>query len=91
MFKNSTYTCTGNISEWSKCIKTVKTPNRVPAQIPEKYRTFLRGNFKVRTRILNDVPQMDDDDYAYVELKMLKLNGIVSYFSDFQFQLADCV
>lgn len=67
VFKNSIYTCNGNISEWSKCINTVKTPHRVPAQIPEKYKTFLRGNFKVRARILNDVPRIDDDDYEYVQ------------------------
>lgn len=68
-FKNAIYTCNGNISEWSKCINTVKAPNRVPAQIPDKYRTFLRGTFKVRTRILNDAPRIDDDEYEYVELK----------------------
>lgn len=55
------------MSEWSKCINTVKTPYRVPVQIPEKYQIFLRGNFKVRARILDDVPRINDEDYAYVE------------------------
>lgn len=70
VFKNAIYTCSGNISEWSKCVNTAKIPHRVPAQLPEKYRMSLRGNFKVRTRILNDVPQIDDDDYAYVYEKI---------------------
>lgn len=69
VLKNSIYCCTGNISEWSKCINTVKTPKRVAAQIPDKYRIFLRGTFKIRTRILIDVPTIADEDYAYVVLK----------------------
>lgn len=32
------YKCTGNISEWSKCRYTVKTPKRVPMNIPKEYK-----------------------------------------------------
>ncbi|XP_055294999.1 poly [ADP-ribose] polymerase-like isoform X2 [Sitodiplosis mosellana] len=78
VLKNSIYCCTGNISEWSKCVNTAKTPNRVPVQIPEKYQIFLRGNFKVRARILNDVPKINDEDYElYVKQPLFGMEFMI--------------
>lgn len=88
LFKNSIYCCTGNISEWSKCTNTVKTPRRVPVQIPEKYQVFLRGKFNVRNRILNDVPKINDEDFVYVKIRN-NCSDLLVYFTVFHVQFAD--
>lgn len=59
IFGNSSYLCTGNISEWAKCDNVVKEPPRVAVKIPqyiqEKY-PFLAKKFKVKTRAVKDMP-----------------------------------
>lgn len=65
VFVNTIYCCNGNVSEWLKCVNTIKEPKRVPVQIPEKYQKSLRGSFEVRTRILKSAPEINDHDYAY--------------------------
>lgn len=52
---NSSYVCSGSISEWAKCGAQLKEPARIAVQIPsslKKEYSFLDKKFKVQTRAL---------------------------------------
>lgn len=72
IFGNSTYLCTGNISEWAKCDNVVKEPPRTAVKIPQFIRdqnSFLAKKFKVQTRAVKDIP-------VYMSAKaVVKKNG----------------
>lgn len=59
VFGNSSYLCTGSISEWAKCDNIIKEPERqmvkIPKYIQDKH-PFLGKKFKVQTRIVKEVP-----------------------------------
>ncbi|XP_055303260.1 poly [ADP-ribose] polymerase-like [Sitodiplosis mosellana] len=63
VLQGSVYRCTGYDSPWSSCINSVKEPRRVPVQLPEKFREILIDEPVVRTRILRDAIQFNDDDF----------------------------
>lgn len=59
IFGNSSYLCTGNLSEWAKCDNIVKEPERLPVKIPQYIKdefSFLAKAFKVKTRAVRNVP-----------------------------------
>lgn len=59
IFGNSSYLCTGSISEWAKCDNVVKEPERQTVKIPkyiQEAHPFLGKKFKIQTRIVKDVP-----------------------------------
>lgn len=59
VFGNSSYLCTGSISEWAKCDNVLKEPERtavkIPTSIQDQY-PFLAKQFKVQTRAVKDIP-----------------------------------
>ena len=63
VFRNSAYCCTGYVSAWSSCTHTVREPQRIPVEIPEKYKETLGTDFEVRTRILRDVTKFNEDEF----------------------------
>ncbi|XP_055303145.1 poly [ADP-ribose] polymerase-like [Sitodiplosis mosellana] len=63
VFRNFVYRCTGYDSPWSSCTHTVREPQRIPIDLPEKYQEILGTDFEVRTRILRDVTKFNEDDF----------------------------
>lgn len=63
-FDNKGYICTGNSSEWSKCVYVTREPKRVPTKIPldiaEEHKFLAKYKCKVQTRFLPYYQQSAD-------------------------------
>ncbi|CAF1225824.1 unnamed protein product [Rotaria sp. Silwood1] len=59
IFNHHCYRCTGDVTEWTKCTYTTRTPTRKPFNIPDdiktEYEAFKTYKYKKRDRILAPV------------------------------------
>ncbi|CAF2823534.1 unnamed protein product [Rotaria sp. Silwood2] len=59
IFSHDCYRCTGDVTEWTKCTYTIRTPTRKPFDIPDdiktEYDAFKSYKYKKRDRILAQV------------------------------------
>ncbi|CAF0764637.1 unnamed protein product [Rotaria sordida] len=59
IFSHSCYHCTGDVTEWTKCTYSTRTPTRKPFDIPDdiktEYDAFKSYKYKKRDRILAQV------------------------------------
>lgn len=62
VMQGNVYCCTGYDSEWSTCINKVKVPERVPVKLPDGYQERLKVVPQVRTRILRNAAEFNEDD-----------------------------
>lgn len=52
IFTNNQYECKGNVSEWSKCSETTKTPKRVKFEVPDSFEgTSVFSKYKPKVQI----------------------------------------
>lgn len=67
IFRNSFYYCTGHDTEWTKCFNITAYPERVPIKLTDALLAVLETtDFQVKTRILRDEIEYNDDYLEYV-------------------------
>ncbi|KAG5892238.1 hypothetical protein JTB14_014609 [Gonioctena quinquepunctata] len=79
IFSKLGYTCTGNLTEWTKCTAIVKEPKRKPFKVPdslkEDYSFLKKYKYVPRTRVVknvlpsNSVSVKKDEDNAEPRVK----------------------
>lgn len=59
VFNKMGYTCTGNLTEWTKCPNVLKEPERGPFKVPSSFKEqypFLKGyKYVARTRVIKEI------------------------------------
>lgn len=92
VYKSGGYTCTGNLTEWTKCTKITKEPERAKFTVPKSYKEtygFLKSyKYVPRTRFIKDIQptvvlkkeQNDPDNDAYAFFFTTRCIPIFSFF-----------